>query len=75
MYKNNYHKQKLYYDDKDKKKISQTYNLNTKSAVDINILLNRVKLEEKNEVKKKIIFYSFATLALSLFGAFIVIIK
>ena len=46
-----------------------------KRAVDINILLNRVRLEEKKELKKKIIFFSFTTFALSLFGTFIAIIK
>tara|TARA_B100000767_G_scaffold236507_1_gene230282 strand:+ start:212 stop:439 length:228 start_codon:yes stop_codon:yes gene_type:complete len=59
----------------DTKNSSQILGTNQKSVVDINILLNRVKLEEKNETKRKIIFFSFATLALSLFGTFIVIIK
>ena len=59
----------------DTKNSSQILGTNKKSVVDINILLNRVKLEEKNETKRKIIFFSFATLALSLFGTFIVIIK
>ena len=31
--------------------------INLKNAVDINILLNRVKLEEKNELKKKNYFF------------------
>jgi len=49
--------------------------INIKRAVDINMLLNRVRLEEKNELKKKIIFFSFSVFALSLFGTFIAIIK
>ena len=57
-----------------KKNIHRNYIIN-KNVVDINILLNRVKLEEKNEIKKKIIFFSFILLALGLFGTFITIIK
>ena len=46
-----------------------------KNIVDINKLLNRVKIDKKNETKKKIIFYSLTTLALGLFLTFIMIIK
>ena len=38
---------------------------------DINILLNRVKLNQKNESKKKIYFSAAASLGLVLFGAII----
>tara|TARA_B100000795_G_C22718046_1_gene406281 strand:- start:705 stop:932 length:228 start_codon:yes stop_codon:yes gene_type:complete len=58
-----------------KKIFSEVYNKNKKAVVDINILLNRVKLEEKNQAKRKIIFFSLTILALSLFGTFVVIIK
>jgi hypothetical protein len=58
-----------------KKIFTQSSKINIKRAVDINILLNRVKSEERNELKKKIIFFSFTTFALSLFGTFIAIIK
>ena len=43
--------------------------------VDINKLLNRVKIDQKSETKKKIIFYSLTTLALGLFSTLIIIIK
>jgi len=46
-----------------------------KRVVDINILLNRVKIEERNESKRKIIFFSLVTLALCLFGSFVTVIK
>ncbi len=46
-----------------------------KNVVDINKLLNRVKLEEKNEIKNKIIFFSLFTLGLIAIGTFIVLIK
>ena len=58
-----------------KKKLFDAHYTSQKQVVDINILLNRVKLEEKNEIKKKVIFFSFILLALGLFGTFITIIK
>lgn len=39
----------------------------TKST-DINVLLNRVKLDQKNEVKKKFFFSAAASTGLLLFG-------
>jgi len=50
MQKINFHKKILI----DKKKNSQYQNTSKKNKVDINVLLNRVKIEEKNETKKKI---------------------
>ena len=35
-------------------------------TTDINILLNRVKLTKKNEFKKRIIFFSFLILSITL---------
>ena len=49
MQKINFHK-KILID----KKSSQYQNTSKKNKVDINVLLNRVKIEEKNETKKKI---------------------
>ena len=46
-----------------------------KQVVDINKLLNRVKLDQKNETKRKIIFYSFTILGLSLLGTLITVLK
>ncbi len=37
-------------------------------STNINILLNRVKINEKTEVKKKIFFSAFASTGLILFG-------
>ena len=59
----------------DKIRSSQPQEKSKKRIVDINKLLNRVKLEEKNETKRKIIFFIFTTIALSLFGIFITFIK
>tara|TARA_B110000967_G_C18638209_1_gene437128 strand:- start:335 stop:577 length:243 start_codon:yes stop_codon:yes gene_type:complete len=75
MQKTYFHNYKLSNKNKDIKKNLQLADTNIKSVVDINILLNRVKVEEKNEIKRKIIFYSFITLILILFGSLIAIIK
>ncbi|MDC1132663.1 hypothetical protein OAS64_02065 [Candidatus Pelagibacter sp.] len=75
MQKTYFHNNKLANENDKKKEPTQTSNLDTKGVVDINILLNRVKIEKKNETKRKIIFFSFTTLAVSLFGTFIAIIK
>ena len=57
------------------KKLSKVQNINERQVVDINKLLNRVRMDKKNENKKKVIFYSLTTLALGLFLTFIMIIK
>ena len=57
------------------KRLSETQNISEKQVVDINKLLNRVKIDQKNETKRKIIFYSLTILALGLFSTFIMIIK
>ena len=75
MIKNYFYNYKLNYKDKDKIKLTQTPNVAKKSVVDINILLNKVKIEEKNQLKKKIIFFILVTTLLILFGIFISIIK
>ncbi|MDA7581176.1 hypothetical protein OAT04_03745 [Candidatus Pelagibacter sp.] len=75
MQKTYFHNFKSKIESKEKKKLAQSSKVDTKYVVDINILLNRVKIEERNETKRKIIFFSFITLALTLFGTFITIIK
>ena len=57
-----------------KKNIPVQY-IDQKRIVDINKLLNRVKIDQKNETKRKIIFYSLTTLAVGLFSTLIMIIK
>ena len=75
MYKTPLHKYKKTEESKVKVKTLHDYNINPKSVVDINILLNRVRLQEKYETKRKIIFFSFTILMLFLFGAFLTIVK
>jgi len=57
------------------KRLSEAKYIAKKQVVDINKLLNRVKIDKKNETKRKIIFYSFIILGLSLFGTFITLLK
>ena len=57
------------------KRLSETQNISEKQVVDINKLLNRVKIDQKNETKRKIIFYSFVILGLSLLGTLITFLK
>ena len=58
-----------------KKRLSQTQYPDSKIVVDINKLLNRVKIEKKNEIQKKTIFFSSLVLTLVLIGTLISVIK
>ena len=60
---------------KSQKKTIPVQYINHKRIVDINKLLNRVRVNKQNENKRKIIFYSLTILALGLFSTFISIIK
>ena len=57
------------------KKLSKAQNISERQVVDINKLLNRVKIDQKNETKRKIIFYSIVILGLSLLGTLITFLK
>jgi hypothetical protein len=57
-----------------KKTIPLQY-IDQKRIVDINKLLNRVRMDKKYETKRKIIFYGLITLALGLFLTLIMVIK
>ena len=57
------------------KRLSETQHINERQVVDINKLLNRVKIDQKNETKRKIIFYSLVILGLSLLGTLITFLK
>ena len=49
--------------------------IDQKRVVDINRLLNRVRIDKKNDIKKKAIFYCSTILMLGFFSTFIMIIK
>ena len=70
-----YHNEKSIDQNIKTKKISTAQNVSEKQVVDINKLLNRVKVDQKNETKRKIIFYSFIILGLSLLGTLITFLK
>ena len=70
-----YHNEKSIDQNINTKKLSKAQNISEKQVVDINKLLNRVKIDQKNETKRKIIFYSLTILALGLFSTFIMNIK
>ena len=57
------------------KRLSEAQHIGERQVVDINKLLNRVKIDQKNETKRKIIFYSLVILGLSLLGTLITILK
>ena len=57
------------------KRLSEAQHVGEKQVVDINRLLNRVKINQKNEIKQKIIFYSLSILGLSLLGTLITFLK
>ena len=57
------------------KRLSEPQPIGKRQVVDINKLLNRVKIDQKNETKRKIIFYSLTILALGLFSTLITIIR
>ena len=66
--------QKIYFHDNkhiseknDQKKAISVEQINQKRRVDINKLLNRVRIEKKNENKRTIIFYSSIILTISTF--------
>ena len=56
-------------------KLSKVQHIGEKQIVDINKLLNRVKINQRNEIKQKIIFYSLSILGLSLLGTLITFLK
>ena len=75
MQKNYFHNRKHIIEDKVRKKTISLEYIDQKRIVDINNLLNRVRMDEKNETKRKIIFYSSTVLGLSLFGTLITLLR
>jgi len=75
MQKNYFHDRKHISEKKINKKTIPLQYIDQKRIVDINKLLNRVKIDQKNETKRKIIFYSSTILGLSLLGTLITFLK
>ena len=57
------------------KRLSETQHIGERQVVDINRLLNRVKINKKKEYIKRIIFYSLTTVTLLLISVLITNIK
>ena len=70
-----YHNEKSVDQNINTKKLSKAQNISEKQVVDINKLINRVKIDKKNDTKRKIIFYSSTLLGLSLLGTLITVLK
>ena len=70
MQKFYFHDRKHVTENKVQKKTIPLQYTDQKKIVDINKLLNRVRIDKKNETKKKIIFYSAILVLISLFGSF-----
>ena len=75
MQKTYFHDGKYNSENKVQKKTIPLQFTDKKSIVDINKLLNRVRMDKKKENKKKVIFYSLTILALGLFSTLITVIK
>ena len=75
MVKYYYHNFKSIDENIKKKNFPITKGAVQKRTVDINMLLNRVKIEKKTEIKQKIIYYSLTISLLFLMGVFITIVR
>ena len=75
MQKTYFHDKKHINEKKVQKKTIPLQYVDQKRIVDINKLLNRVRVDNKNEIKRKIIIYSSSIVLLGLFSTFIMIIK
>ena len=75
MQKTYLHDKKHLSEKKVQKKTIPLQYIDQKRIVDINKLLNSVKIDQKNETKRKIIFYSSTVLGLSLLGTLITFLK
>jgi len=70
-----FHNEKSIDENTNTKRLSEAQHIGKRQVVDINKLLNRVKIDQRNETKRKIIFYSLVILGLSLLGTLITFLK
>tara|TARA_B110001452_G_C14958798_1_gene335290 strand:+ start:34 stop:294 length:261 start_codon:yes stop_codon:yes gene_type:complete len=75
MRKGYFHNHKIIDQNINTKRLSEPQYVSEKQVVDINKLLNRIKIDQKNQTKKNFIFYSITILGLSLLGTLITLIK
>ena len=72
MQKTYFHNRKHISEKKVHKKTIPVQYIDQKRIVDINKLLNQVRIDKKNETKRQIVFYSSIVLLISLFGTLII---
>jgi len=75
MVKNIYYNNKSLEKSLEIKKFSHLNDLSQKKNVDINRLLNRVKVDQQSEKLKNFIFISLGILLLGLMGTFVLIVR
>ena len=75
MLKNFYHNNKLIEQDLEKSNLLQNHNIHFKKNVNINKLLNRVKVDKQIESKKNFITLSLVLLTISLMGIFLSVVN
>ena len=75
MQKTYFHNRKHISEKKVNKKTIPAQYIDQRRIVDINKLLNRVRIDKKNETKRRIVFYSSTILGLSLLGTLITFLK
>jgi hypothetical protein len=63
----------LNYEKKNKIRLYQNQTIDQKRVVDINQLLNRVKVDKKKELKKNVILFSLITLITGFIATFLFI--
>ena len=71
MQKNIFYSQRLINDDSKLEYFPVIKNVKKKQKVDINKLLNRVRIREQHEKKKKFIYLGLSILSLSIVGIFL----
>ena len=75
MQKVYFHNLKTVNDENDYKKYTKPIKVYEKQVVDINILLNRLKIQKKIETKKKIIFFSLFSVFIFSFLILLISVK
>ena len=75
MQKTYFHDRKHTSEKKVHKKTIPAQYIDQKRIVDINKLLNRVRIDKKNETKRQIVFYSSVILAIGIVYSLIMLIK
>ena len=55
-----FHNEKSIDENTNTKRLSEAQHIGKRQVVDINKLLNRVKIDQKNEIKRKFFFYSLS---------------